>query len=363
MSINNIVNVKTKDSDIFLGENVFSVLSEYLRAYESSKIFILVDENTLEHCIPSLLLENKALHNAEIIEIDSGEENKTIDICYQLWKTLADYKADRSSLLINLGGGVITDMGGFVASTYKRGIDFINIPTTLLSQIDASVGGKTGVDFEGLKNVVGVFNEPKGVFIYPNYLKTLESKELISGYAEALKHGLIKDADYWNRLGVGMLFDSDNWKELIITSINIKNDIVMNDPYEKGERKLLNFGHTIGHAVESYSLIHDQSPLRHGEAIAIGMICESYISNSKSGLTAADLKIISDRIYTTYSSYQLNDSTYHELIELMKNDKKNEGSAINLTLLSKIGEANYNQEVDVELILESLNYYNSLKRD
>ena len=363
MSINNIVNVKTKDSEIFLGENVFSVLSEYLRAYETSKIFILVDENTLEHCIPTLLLGNKALHNAEIIEIDSGEENKTLDICYQLWKTLADYKADRCSLLINLGGGVITDMGGFVASTYKRGIDFINIPTTLLSQIDASVGGKTGVDFEGLKNVVGVFNEPKGVFIYPDYLKTLKSKELLSGYAEALKHALIKDVDYWNRLGVGMLFDADNWEDLITTSVNIKNNIVINDPLENGERKLLNFGHTIGHAVESYSLVHDQNPLLHGEAIAIGMICESYISNNKSELTAGDLKTISDRIYTTYDSYKLNDSNYHELIELMKNDKKNEGFGINFTLLSEIGKANYNKEVDVELILESLNYYNSLKRD
>jgi len=363
MSINNIVNVNTKDSEIFLGENVFVVLSEYLRAYELSKIFILVDENTLEHCIPTLLMENKALHNAEIIEIDSGEENKTLDICYQLWKTLADYKADRSSLLINLGGGVITDMGGFIASTYKRGIDFINIPTTLLSQIDASVGGKTGVDFEGLKNVVGVFNEPKGVFIHPNYLQTLDKREMLSGYAEALKHALIKDVVYWNKLDSGMLSDSNNWEELIFTSIKIKNNIVLNDPLEKGERKLLNFGHTIGHAIESYSLVHDQNPLRHGEAIAIGMICESYISKKKNGLSAGDLKIVTGTICSLYRSYQLDDSTYHELIELMKNDKKNEGSGINFTLLSKIGKANYNKEVDVELILESLNYYNSLNLD
>jgi 3-dehydroquinate synthase len=363
MSINNIVNIKTKKAEIFLGDNVFSVLSEYLRPYESGKIFILVDENTLEHCIPTLLLENKALHNAEIIEIDSGEENKTLDICYQIWKTLADYKADRSSLLINLGGGVITDMGGFIASTYKRGIDFINIPTTLLSQIDASVGGKTGVDFEGLKNVVGVFNEPKGVFIYPNYLQTLESQQMFSGYAEALKHALIKNADYWDSLGVDMLFNAENWGDLITESITIKNEIVLNDPFEKGERKILNFGHTIGHAIESYSLLHDQKPLLHGEAVAVGMVCESYISNCVSGLTAGDLKSISDRIFLTYNSYQLNSSTYHELIELMKNDKKNDGKEINFTLLTKIGEAEYNKEVDVELILESLNYYNSLKQD
>jgi len=363
MAVNNIVNVKTKTSEIFLGDNVFSVLSEYLRPYESGKIFILVDENTLEHCIPTLLLENKALHNAEIIEIDSGEENKTLDICFQIWKTLADYKADRTSLLINLGGGVITDMGGFIASTYKRGIDFINIPTTLLSQIDASVGGKTGVDFEGLKNVVGVFNEPKGVFIYPNYLQTLDKREMLSGFAEALKHALIKDVDYWGKLDSGTLSDANNWEELITTSIHIKNNIVLNDPFEKGERKLLNFGHTIGHAIESYSLVHDQNPLRHGEAIAIGMICESYISNSKSELTASALKTITETIFSIYNFHQLDDSTYHELIELMKNDKKNENSEINFTLLSEIGKADFNQEVDVELILESLNYYNALNRD
>lgn len=363
MSINNIINIKTKKSEIYIGEDVFNVLSEYLRAYQDSKIFILVDENTLEHCIPDLLLQNEALKNAEIIEIDSGELNKSIEMCYQLWKTMAEYKADRNSLLINLGGGVITDMGGFIASTYKRGIDFINVPTTLLSQIDASVGGKNGVDFEGLKNIIGVFNEPKGVFIYPSYLKTLDKRQMLSGYAEALKHALVKDKDYWEDLKTGLLADTEKWEGLITTSINIKNGIVLNDPFEKGERKLLNFGHTIGHAIESYSLVHDKLPLCHGEAIAIGMICESYISNSKGELTANDLKTITTTIDSFYNFHQLDESNFYQLIELMKNDKKNESSEINFTLLSKIGAADFNQEVEVELILESLNYYNSLKRD
>lgn len=362
MAVNNIKNIKTLKSDIYIGEDVFSVLSEYLRPYETSKIFILVDENTLEYCIPTLLLENKALHNAEIIEVESGEENKTLDICYQIWKTMSDFKADRNSLLINLGGGVITDMGGFIASTYKRGVDFINIPTTLLSQIDASVGGKTGVDFEGLKNIIGVFNEPKGVFVYPNFLQTLNQREKLSGYAEALKHGLIKDEKYWEKLSEGKLLDEAHLEDLILSSVHIKNEIVLNDPLEKGERKLLNFGHTIGHAVESYSLIHDQKPLLHGEAIAIGMICESYLSNAKNGLSALALKTISKEITAIYPSYLLDESNYHQLIELMKNDKKNESSGINFTLLTKIGNASFNKEVDVELILESLNYYNSLKR-
>ncbi len=304
MSINNIISIKTSTSEVFIGDDVFNVLNEYLRAYQNSKIFILVDENTLKHCVTELITQNEILHNAEILEIDSGEENKILDVCYQLWKTLADYKADRQSLLINLGGGVITDMGGFIASTYKRGIDFINIPTTLLSQIDASVGGKTGVDFEGLKNIIGVFNEAKGVFIYPNFLKTLDKRQMLSGYAEALKHALIKDANYWIDLQQGLLFDADNWTNLVTRSVTIKNDIVLSDPLEKNERKLLNFGHTIGHAIESFSLENDQLPLCHGEAIAIGMICESYISNKKNRLSSNDLESITLTINKSYSVHE-----------------------------------------------------------
>ena len=363
MSVNNIVNIKTKTSEIFIGDEVFNVLNEYLRPYRNNKIFILVDENTLKHCVTELVTRNEQLHNAEIIEIDSGEENKILDVCYQIWKTLAEYEADRHSLLINLGGGVITDMGGFIASTYKRGIDFINVPTTLLSQVDASVGGKTGVDFEGLKNVIGVFNEAKGVFVYPNFLKTLDKKQMLSGYAEALKHALIKDKKYWKQLENGMLSDANDWIKLIIASINIKNEIVLNDPLEKNDRKLLNFGHSIGHAVESYSLMNDDSPLLHGEAIAIGMICESYISNKQMGLTDADLKTITSAITNFYSHYLIDESNFHQLIELMKNDKKNENNELIFTLLSEIGVANINQEVEVEIILDALNYYNSLVND
>jgi len=360
MAISDIINIKTKSSEVFVGDNVFNVLNEYLRPYKNEKIFILVDENTLTNCATELITQNGALHNAEIIEIDSGEENKTIDVCYQIWKTLAEYKADRNSLLINLGGGVITDMGGFIASTYKRGIDFINVPTTLLSQIDASVGGKTGVDFEELKNTIGVFCEAKGVFVYPSFLKTLDKRQMLSGYAEALKHALIKDASYWRELDKGLLSDSKNWVELIITSIGIKNEIVLNDPFEKGERKLLNFGHTIGHALESCSLGNDEKPLFHGEAIAIGMICECYISNAITGLSADSLSKISSSILSFYKPYQIEESTFHQLIELMRNDKKNDSNEINFTLLSEIGSAHFNNNVGVELILESLNYYNTL---
>ncbi|MCO6499129.1 MAG: 3-dehydroquinate synthase [Vicingus serpentipes] len=355
-----VQSIKTTHSEVFIGEHVFKVLTEYLTPYKDCKKFLLVDENTLQNCTTQLISQVKALENVEIIEIESGEENKTLDICYQIWKTLSDYKADRNSVLINLGGGVITDMGGFVASTYKRGIDFINIPTTLLSQIDASVGGKVGIDFDDLKNMIGVFNEPKGVFIYPPFLKTLDKRQMLSGYAEALKHALITDKKYWKNLKGGLLSNSEDWENLITTSVNIKNSIVLKDPKEKKERKLLNFGHTIGHAIESYSLKNDSLPLLHGEAIAIGMVCETYLSHLVLELSAANLKEISSSILSFYSRYRLDDNQFHQLIELMKHDKKNETSSINFTLLKEIGLAEVNHEVDVELIIESLNYYNSL---
>lgn len=362
MSINNIINIKTTNADVFIGNEVFSVLKEYIRPYQNNKIFILVDENTLQHCVTELITNVEGLKKAEIIEIDSGEEYKTIDICYQIWKTLLNYKADRNSLLINLGGGVITDMGGFIASTFKRGMDFINIPTTLLSQIDASVGGKVGIDFEGLKNLIGVFNEPKGVFVYPPYLKTLDKRQMLSGYAEALKHALIKDANYWKALKSGMLSDANNWTNLIATSINIKNDIVLIDPPEKNERKLLNFGHTIGHAIESYALKNDNMMLLHGEAVGVGMLCEAYISNQVMGLSDKEFKVIEETLNKFYTHFDFDAADFHQLIELMRHDKKNNSGEINFTLISEIGKGHINQHVDIEHILNALTYYHSIKR-
>ncbi len=351
---------KTLNSEIFIGNDVLLLLNEYLVSYQKSKLFLLVDENTLNSCATQLIAQVKPLEKAEIIEIESGEENKTVDICYQLWKTLADYKADRNALLINLGGGVITDMGGFVASTYKRGIDFINIPTTLLSQIDASVGGKVGVDLDGLKNMVGVFNEPKAVFIYPDFLKTLDKRQMMSGYAEAFKHALIANVDYWNKLKKGMLSDSTFWSKLITQSVEIKNNIVLNDPKEKGERKLLNFGHTIGHAVETHYLSGDDLPLLHGEAIAIGMICEAFISHKINGLSETDLNDITATFSKFYKLPTLKLEEFHVMLELMKNDKKNSKSNLNFTLIKTIGEGTFDNKVDTDLIIESLHFYNTI---
>lgn len=355
-----IKNIQTNNSEIFIGSDVFKVLTEYLTSYKKAKKILLVDENTMQHCVSTLISQVPLLKEVEIIEINSGEENKTLDICYQIWKTLSDFNADRNTLLINLGGGVITDMGGFIASTYKRGIDFINIPTTLLAQVDASVGGKVGVDFDGLKNMIGLFNEPEGVFIYPPFLNTLNKRQILSGYAEILKHALIVDKNYWNDLKNNFLADANKWADMIERSVIIKNTVVLSDPEEKNQRKLLNFGHTIGHALESYSLTNEGLPLLHGEAIAIGMICESYISTKEAALSNNELEEISETLLMYYPNNPLESAKFHQFISLMKNDKKNKNNKINFTLLDKIGKGKVDIDVDINTILDSLTYYNSL---
>jgi 3-dehydroquinate synthase len=269
-----------------------------------------------------------------------------------------DFEADRKSLMINLGGGVITDMGGFVASTYKRGIDFVNIPTTLLSQVDASVGGKTGIDIDNVKNMVGTFTLPKAVFIEHEFLNTLSERESLSGFAEVIKHGLIADKAYYQTL------KNSNFKQLdpaiVLRSVEIKNQVVTEDPKEQNLRKILNFGHTIGHAVESYALNHDQKPLTHGEAIAIGMICEAFLSQRYNHLEEAELKDITSYITSLYPKYTIAQDSFETLLKLMQSDKKNEHGQILFSLLDHIGHCEYNCRVTEKDILESLVYYNSI---
>lgn len=354
--------IKTNSSEVIIGEDVFARVKKVLKKYETHKKFLFVDENSFLHCATEFIMQTGLTNDIEIIEIESGEENKTIEICLHIWQTFLDFNADRKTLLINLGGGVITDMGGFIASTYKRGIDFINIPTTLLAQIDASVGGKVAIDLNHFKNAIGVFNEPQLVVIYPPFLKTLNKRQMLSGYAEALKHGLIANLDYWKKLKTGMLSDANQWQTLIETSVEIKNTIVLSDFEEKGERKKLNFGHTVGHAIESHSLKHDKNPLLHGEAVAIGIICESYLSHLELELSAKALKDISTTVLTYFNPYPIKESFFNHYIELMKNDKKNEKDTINFTLLSQIGIASVNHSVSEKNILEALNYYISITK-
>lgn len=298
------------------------------------------------------------LQEFDIIETDNGEENKSIDFCIGIWKTLLDFGADRKALMINLGGGVITDMGGFVASTYKRGIDFINIPTTLLSQVDASVGGKTGIDIDMIKNMVGTFAPPKGVFIETCFLQTLPPRESLSGFAEMIKHGLIQNAAYYQSIKTAG-YQNIN-PQLIQQSVAIKNQVVTEDPQEHGLRKILNYGHTIGHAVESYSLNHDKNPLTHGEAIAIGMVCEAWLSTKYCNLPPAELDDIASYILSCYPKYHIANNSHKTLTSLMQSDKKNEDGFIMFSLLERIGHCTYNCKVTDGDIVESLKYYNAL---
>ncbi len=346
---------------VFIGENIFSQINKSLKQqYAQNKKFILVDENTHRYCLPQLIDQVPALLTAEVLEIDSGEEYKNIETCTQLWAALGELGGDRKSLLVNLGGGVIGDMGGFVASTFKRGIDFINIPTTLLSQVDASVGGKTGIDLHHLKNEVGTFAMPKAVYIYPPFIQTLPERQILSGFAEIIKHALIADSRKWKQLlGVSDLKSVD-WSSIIEDSVAIKNKVVIKDPKEKGLRKILNFGHTIGHAVETYFLSHSKSPLLHGEAIAIGMICELYLSAKKRMLSAAKRDEAVKFILKTYGKYSIKELKFEELMFLIGKDKKNEGNKVNFTLLEDIGKAAYDCHCDAKIIRESLNYYEQL---
>jgi 3-dehydroquinate synthase len=351
--------IKTTHYPIYISNNITKDIKQFLKKCDYSKLFILVDENSLKHCYPQLVTEIPAFEDAEIIEIESGEENKNIEICTQLWTALTELQADKQALLINLGGGVIGDMGGFIAAAYKRGIRFINIPTTLLSQVDASVGGKVGVDLNHLKNCVGFYANPQAVFIDTTFLQTLDTQHLLSGFAEIVKHALIADRNYWQLLQQTDINNSTHFDALVETSVLIKNSIVEADPFEKNIRKSLNFGHTIGHALETYFLEQQDSAkaLLHGEAIAIGMICEAYISNKVMQLSDAELKEITTFIKSLYKPIKLNKQDFDNFINLMRNDKKNENGQINFSLLAAIGKCEINQTASADLIKEALNYY------
>ncbi len=349
--------IQSTDYPVFF-KNTLQHLADFIEHGHYSKIFVLTDELTTRHCLPVLQPVLDRLVNYDLIEIASGEENKNIDFCIGIWKMLVDFGADRHALLVNVGGGVITDMGGFAASTYKRGIDFVQVPTTLLSQVDASVGGKTGIDLDHIKNIVGTFTSPKAVFVAHEFLETLPKRQVLSGMAEMLKHGLIADAGYWHELIAQGAKLPD--QELIAQSVAIKNRIVTDDPHERGFRKALNFGHTIGHAVETYSLENGVTHLTHGEAIAIGMICEAWLSHKKSSLSDAELQEIVNVIGKWYPKYYLDESCHSVLHQLMRKDKKNKGTEINCTLLTRIGDCTIDHICTEEELCDSLKYYSSL---
>ena len=328
------------------------ILSKYISDNNFSSIGFLVDNNSEKYCLDKIL--NNHGFDYHIIAVEQGEENKSLSTCEKVWKELIELNFDRSSLLINVGGGVICDLGGFVASTYMRGIDFINIPTTLLSQVDASVGGKLGVDFQSLKNIIGIFREPNCVIVDTSFLNTLSEKELRSGFAEVIKHCLIRDKDMFDRVSKNHWSDN-NWNEIVKHSISIKSEVVSKDLKESGLRKILNFGHTIGHAIET-TYLDKNNKLLHGEAIAIGMICESFIAYHHKKIEKYELEIISKYIFKVYNLPKLDfldtiiKNTYH--------DKKNVSQEIRCSLLNGIGSCVYDITIEPDLINESLEYYN-----
>ncbi len=329
-------------------------LRDYLDKGNYNQVFIIVDEHTRVDCLPFLKVEMGSV-STKIIEIQSGETNKTITTCTQIWQKMMERGGGRRDLTINLGGGVIGDMGGFCASTFKRGMDFIQMPTTLLSQVDASVGGKLGIDFAEIKNSIGLFKNPLAVMVWPEFLKTLSPRELRSGFAEVIKHSLIASAAQWTELRQIEKMEVVHAIKFLEKSILIKKNIVEADPFESGLRKVLNFGHTIGHALESNALNSDE-PLLHGEAIAAGMICESYLSLKK-GLLPQDLDQITQFLLKQYGKCEFGTDSYSRLLALMQQDKKNDTTEINFTMLKSPGEALFNQIASEEEIIASLDYY------
>ncbi|WP_294286175.1 3-dehydroquinate synthase [uncultured Chryseobacterium sp.] len=344
---------------ITLLDPTFSQLNEFLHEKSFSKIFILVDENTHEYCLPVLLGNMETDLGFEILEIEAGEEMKNIQTANQLWEILTEMQADRKALVINLGGGVITDMGGFVAATYKRGIPFINIPTTLLSMCDASIGGKTGIDLMHYKNMVGTFTFPERIFVYPKFLETLPFKELRSGFAEMLKHGLIADKIHWESLTRINKLDIEGIIPHIETSIGIKQEVVNKDFQEKNIRKTLNFGHTIGHAVESLCL-HQGNPVLHGEAVAMGMIAETHLAYLEELISEEDSTVIIECLQKYYPYLDISDFKDEAILDLLWNDKKNADRKINFSLISGIGSCVFDHQCSEENISKSLDFYRKL---
>ena len=346
------------DNSVIIGPNALSALAEFLYRPAVSRVFVLVDSNTARLCLP--LLEPHLPTNYHLIEIPAGEEYKTLASCDTVWTQLTQHRADRHAVLVNLGGGVVTDLGGFAAALYKRGIRFAQVPTTLLAQVDASAGGKTGVDFQGFKNQLGVFQAPAAVFIEPRFLQTLDPRQLKSGYAEVIKHWLSADATAFEqnrRLG----WLTDDWTAIIRDSVALKQRIVAQDPLEAGPRKLLNFGHTVGHALESYLLTQPGREALHGEAVAAGLVCESWLSVQRGLLSPEELDKIETFVFSVFDKLSFVGLETEAIAEFALQDKKNAGNTINCTLLNGIGSGVYDQPVTLTEIAEALRYYHRLQ--
>lgn len=343
--------------EVILCENLESSLTHTLHKYPHDKCFILTDEQTHEFCMPQLK-DFSVLKDAEEIIIGAGDVHKTLETLASVWLVLSEKGATRHSLLINLGGGMVTDLGGFAASTFKRGIAYINIPTTLLGMVDASVGGKTGINFNGLKNEIGVFSPAACVLLETEFLRSLDTHNFFSGYAEMLKHGLISTPEHLAEL---LAFDTEKidyvaLKSMVGRSVEVKEGIVEQDPLEHGIRKALNLGHTVGHAFESLALAENR-PVLHGYAVAWGIVCELYLSYIKVGFPKDKMRQTIQFIKENYGGFAFNCKQYDQLYDLMKHDKKNTAGIINFTLLKDVGDISLNQTADKDTVFEMFDFY------
>lgn len=347
--------ISSTDYKIEIGSLLESSFTEVLTTtYSNSKIVIICDENTHDNCLEYLLTNFDFLIDAEVMMLPAGEENKVMEVCFQVWEAMTEYGIGRRDLVINLGGGVITDMGGFIASLFKRGIAFIHIPTTLLGMVDASLGGKTGIDLGAFKNQLGVFTNPKNVYIDPVFLETLEDREVVNGFAEVIKHALISDENLWNELEkIESLVDIQN-ADFIVRAAEIKNNIVIQDPLELGIRKTLNFGHTVGHGIEGYFL--DKESIDHGHAVALGIIVESYVSMKRNKLDKTAFDRIETLILAWFPLVLIHIEDIPHIIEIMENDKKNHSNKIQCCILEKIGDCSFDNPVSVNEFSDAIIY-------
>ncbi len=344
------------EQKIIISKNFKDELAAEISACEHDKVFVLVDDTTKDKCLP-FIAGVDGFENAGIICIEATDAHKNLDTLAHAWRSLGNMGATRHSCLVNIGGGMVTDLGGFAASTFKRGLNFINIPTTLLAMVDASVGGKTGINFNGLKNEIGVFRDADAVIINTEFLKTLDSENIRSGYAEMIKHGLIDSDSMWRSLMDFDILTPDlsRLQGMVADSIKVKERIVEIDPHEKGLRKALNLGHTIGHAFEAMAL-HRKTPILHGYAVAFGLVCELYLSCIKEGFPVDKMRQTANYIKDNYGRFDFSCDDYCELIELMKHDKKNVAGTINFTLLEDTGKIKTDRTVTKAELTESLDF-------
>ncbi|MCE3229703.1 MAG: aroB [Bacteroidetes bacterium] len=344
--------------NIKISAKITTDLSSLIKASKYSSFFIICDSNTLKYCLSELVMSCKPLKEAEVIELEPGEDSKELNVIANIWQTLTEFGADKSTLIVNLGGGVVSDAGGFAASTYKRGVDFVNVPTSLLAMADASVGGKNGINFSGLKNHIGTILQPKAVFINTGFLNTLPHRHVTNGFAEILKMALICDKKFFSKLSSVVITADFNDKSIIEQSVKLKAAVVKKDPAEKKFRKILNFGHTVGHALESLYLTKT-NPLLHGEAIAVGMAIETYLSFLLKRITKKEMVQIINTITLNFDLPIIDENDLPVFYLYLKQDKKHRGGALMFALLKGMGKCDPEVPVTITQLEKAISYYNS----